>query len=152
MTLAELEQAQAALEQARDEHTDALSQFGFDSPQERAAADKVAQAVAANAKARRQAAKEASRGFKQAMDNANSDDPQPDPFLAGLLADDERPKQHSQAPATVAVVFDMESDDAPMPLGVHRCDVEGHTVEYIDSQGGLSSAPADCVKIVQVQV
>ena len=52
----------------------------------------------------------------------------------------------------VAVVFDMEGDDAPMPLGLYLGTIED-VVRYMDAGRKVArQAPADCVKIVQVQV
>ena len=50
----------------------------------------------------------------------------------------------------VFVVIDLETDDEhARVLGQHRCDVED-SVEYIDTDGGIRQAPADCVTVRKV--
>lgn len=48
---------------------------------------------------------------------------------------------------SVQVVIDLETDDEwNRVLGQHRCTTED-TVEYIDTDGGIRQAPADCVAV-----
>jgi hypothetical protein len=51
----------------------------------------------------------------------------------------------------VLVVFDLESNDAPFPLGVCIA-VEEDQIRYLDAQGRYRYAPCDCVQIVPVDV
>lgn len=51
----------------------------------------------------------------------------------------------------VQVVFDMENESGPMPLGVyHRTDED--VVIYDAGARGFHAAPEDCVKVVDVYV
>jgi hypothetical protein len=84
-TIADLEAAQAELEQARDDLTDVLSQYGRHGLAYAEAEKRVEAATRKNDELRRAGAKAASRGFAETMANANSDNPQPDPFLQSLL-------------------------------------------------------------------
>lgn len=52
---------------------------------------------------------------------------------------------------TTAVVFDMEDARGPMPLGVYERTDED-VVIYLTSHAGYRAAPADCVKVVDVDV
>ena len=45
---------------------------------------------------------------------------------------------------TVMVVFDMESEDAPFPIGRY-ISTKGDEVFYKNSDGVVKSAPLDCV-------
>lgn len=56
------------------------------------------------------------------------------------------------APYKVAVVFDMESDDAPMPLGVLVNGIGEDVVNYLGSDGETHYAPYDCVRVVNVEI
>jgi len=144
-TIADLEAAQAELEQARDDLTDVLSQYGRHGLAYAEAEKRVEAATRKNDELRRAGAKAASRGFAETMANANSDNPQPDPFLQSLLADD--PNRDTPA---VFVVIDRETDDDNgRVLGQYRSGSDD-LVEYVDTDGGMRSAPADCVSVVRV--
>jgi hypothetical protein len=51
----------------------------------------------------------------------------------------------------VLVVFDLESNDAPFPLGVYSA-IEEDLIWYRDAQDRRHCAPYDCVKVVSVDV
>lgn len=51
----------------------------------------------------------------------------------------------------IAIVVDLECDDAPMPLGKYLHTVED-VVFYRTPAGTYSSAPCDCVKVVSVDL
>jgi hypothetical protein len=51
--------------------------------------------------------------------------------------------------STLHVVIDTANDDDNRVLGQLRVEA-GDTIEYIDTDGGIRSAPADCVAVVPV--
>ena len=56
----------------------------------------------------------------------------------------------SESVRLVPVVFDMESDRGPTPIGTYARSVED-TVDYLRPDGTIGTAPQDCVRVVVVE-
>jgi len=125
VTREQLDAAQATLEMLRDEVTDALTQYGEGTTEHLAARERVARQHIVLADLQKRAAREAAD----------------EPARTGSADEDE--------PAVFVVINLATSDDENRVLGTLRCVAE-NTVEYIDTDGGLRSAPTDCVSVVRV--